>query len=45
MGKNNDYKKEYDIDDFDREFQCDNARLRQLRAEKKMAKKKAKKLY
>ena len=41
MGKNNHHKKEYEIDEFARQFYCQKARLRQLRKDKHMAKKRA----
>ena len=41
MAKNNEHKKVYDIDEFARRYDCQGARLRQLREDKHRAKKKA----
>lgn len=41
MAKNNNHKKLFGIDWFGRRYYCQNARLRQLRDDKKMAKKQA----
>ena len=38
--KNNIHKKDYQIDEFDRHYACQNRRLRQLREDKHLAKKK-----
>ena len=39
--KNNDYRKEFGIDEFARKYYCKHARLNQLRSDKKQAKKKS----
>lgn len=38
--KNNIHKRDYKIDEFDRHYACQNRRLRQLREDKHLAKKK-----
>ena len=38
--KNNIHKKDYQIDEFDRHYACQNRRLRQLREDKHLEKKK-----
>lgn len=38
--KNNNYRKEFGIDEFARKYYCKHARLNQLRSDKKQAKKK-----
>lgn len=38
--KNNDYRKEFNIDKFARKYYCQHARLNQLRSDKKQAKRK-----
>ena len=39
--KNNDYRKEFGIDEFARKYYCEHARLNQLRSDKKQAKRKS----
>ena len=39
--KNNDYRKEFGIDEFARKYYCKHARLNQLRSDKKQAKRKS----
>ena len=39
--KNNNYRKEFQIDKFARKYYCKHARLNQLRSDKKQAKKKS----
>lgn len=39
--KNNDYRKEFNIDKFARKYYCQHARLNQLRSDKKQAKRKS----
>lgn len=39
--KGNDYKKEFQIDEFARKYYCQHARLNQLRSDKKQAKRKS----
>jgi len=39
--KNNDYRKEFSIDEFARKYYCEHARLNQLRSDKKQAKRKS----
>ena len=39
--KNNNYRKEFDIDEFARKYYCKHARLNQLRSDKKQAKRKS----
>ena len=40
MSKGNEHKKDYEIDEFARQYYCEGARLRQLREDKFRAKKK-----
>lgn len=42
--KNNSHKKLFHIDRFARNFYCQHARLNQLRADKKLAKRKARRI-
>ena len=39
--KNNDYRKEFGIDEFARKYYCKHARLNQLRSDKKQDKRKS----
>ena len=39
--KNNNYRKEFGIDEFARKYYCKHARLNQLRSDKKQAKRKS----
>lgn len=42
--KDNSYRKEYNIDRFARRYYCDHARLNQLRADKKQAARKVRRI-
>jgi hypothetical protein len=42
--KSNEHKKHYPEDKFAREFYCDHARLNQLRTDKKLSKKKTRRI-